>query len=571
MRWSKVLTFIAIITGFGFGQKLCDLEFLNCPKDFQQKILSLSSDIVSIAPKIPFCIDQVVSRINVPMSLVIMIDNSSSMHAVDLQNTRFSETRKLLDKLQLVYPSLKVSLVVFTRRLLYDDQLNPYSKALFKDGIQHDAYIPLTALDTTFANGRRGIDTLKSFLQIDSLTMTLINGLNNNNKAQHLDARKNTQFLPDNIINGTDINLAFEAAKASLATSNATKEQQVLLLLTDDGVPKDMDTERSPPIIDIYEFRKGKATPTTFTISFTNDITERNPPTPIREMTLNIQNNKYSLANFQSKAWICNNLAGKLEQLFSQSMLPKFNPLTPKSMRLNGINTTQLSGESFDFGKVFPLPDDKTNINIQVTYTFSKQGILQELIDTTIFTLEKGSSSSLPKGLNKICRDPTLMGILSFSPLNSIAKPKTQASSVVNEHWTLLNPNVLEIQTLGKGKCCNTRTQPFTAEDSLEYVGLNLEMSREFSLEIKVYDHLGLFVDKVHLKVPRSEFLKLPVGHTLGSKAFRLLWNNRAENGNLAGTGVYIFKVQIYLEPLAGAVPASLDFVYRWGVIRSKN
>ena len=146
LKWSLLLS-IAFIA-LGFGQQVCDLTFTACPKTFNNKVINVPNEVKSIATKVKYCTDSgqvIVGGSKEPVSIVFIIDNSGSMRGgtgSDPTNARFKVVPDLLDELYQTDPTMEVGLVVFTRRLLYDDRVNPYFKRLFPTGNEHDAYVP---------------------------------------------------------------------------------------------------------------------------------------------------------------------------------------------------------------------------------------------------------------------------------------------------------------------------------------------------------------------------------------------------------------------------------------------
>jgi hypothetical protein len=113
--------------------------------------------------------------------------------------------------------------------------------------------------------------------------------------------------------------------------------------------------------------------------------------------------------------------------------------------------------------------------------------------------------------------------------------------------WIVVAAPSLKVVNLedGKSGCCGFLPWPLSHKDSIQYVGLKVEATAEFSLEAQVFDNLGHFVNKLRLNVPQIEFEKLPKGVSDSSRVMIVLWNNRAIDGSLAGTGAYVLKSTI--------------------------
>jgi hypothetical protein len=125
--------------------------------------------------------------------------------------------------------------------------------------------------------------------------------------------------------------------------------------------------------------------------------------------------------------------------------------------------------------------------------------------------------------------------------------------------WVLVGPPNVKITPDGPADCCKL-VPSLTPEDSAKYVGIKVTASRSFRVDIKVYDNMGQFVNKVAFSVPQSEFANLErEGTTGGNRSLRVLWDNRTEDGALAGTGAYIFKTTVTLNKIPGVAEDQVE------------
>lgn len=137
---------------------------------------------------------------------------------------------------------------------------------------------------------------------------------------------------------------------------------------------------------------------------------------------------------------------------------------------------------------------------------------------------------------------------------NPMARNSTQTLND-GRHWIISDaPNLAPQVGAQSGPCCRVLTVPVNAQnpDSARTVGIVLEASREFTADVKVFDNLGHFVNRLSFTVPRSEFMKLAPMAGKDSRYLRLLWSGQSQDGNQAGTGVYIFKTSLNLLPSPG-------------------
>lgn len=279
-------------------------------------------------------------------SIVFIIDNSGSMSVGesgspsdgfnDPQEARFTVVRTLLDTLAAKAPSTEVGMVIFTRRLQFDDRDDAYFKSAFPgDTSQHDAFVPLTALNRIFPNGKSGSDTLKELLSYT--------GHGNLVHATKFPAsRPNTNLYPLNLRDGTDITLGFQAALVAMQDSKSDKSDQYLIFLSD-GLPLSVDTPRIPLIND---FINGAADPTTFTVFFNAATTNPIVPNNIQAMTDHIKANGYSTSNPKSTTFAIDQPGTQLQTLLQDQILNSISaPI--KSIRMgNRAASSQWKAEN---------------------------------------------------------------------------------------------------------------------------------------------------------------------------------------------------------------------------------
>jgi hypothetical protein len=145
---------------------------------------------------------------------------------------------------------------------------------------------------------------------------------------------------------------------------------------------------------------------------------------------------------------------------------------------------------------------------------------------------------------------PPVLNLDLFSDF-SVADDDAGAGS---SHWTLIGAPSLALEKRTES-CC--RYSPVASRtDSLSHVGIQIEASRGFNLDISIYSNLGDFVDRVAFAVPQSQFERLAPGSSSNTRLLRVLWNNRTESGRMAGTGAYVIKTRVTL--LGNAAAGSL-------------
>lgn len=156
---------------------------------------------------------------------------------------------------------------------------------------------------------------------------------------------------------------------------------------------------------------------------------------------------------------------------------------------------------------------------------------------------------------------------------NSVSQGQDPGLTGKGGNWALTGPGAASVVSEDPVRCCavlNGVDGPLSREDSLKYVGLKVEASRAFRLELRVFSTLGQFVDRLTITVPQSAFQNLEPGSKSGWKRLRILWKNRARNGSPVGTGAYVIKTALTLLKVPGVseVEETRSDVRVVGVIR---
>ncbi len=433
------------------GAQICNLVFAKCPSNFTTATIDVPQSVIWLDPVVPVCSEnvQVVTGTNSPPpSIVFIIDNSGSMSSGNVDNSnsgndpdeaRFRVVKTLLDTIAAASPAAEVGMVIFTRRLQFDHRDNAFfQKAFPADTSQHDSFVPLTALNKDFGGGIKGVDTLKALLAYT--------GNGNLTYATKLPAsRTNTSYPPDNIRDGTDITLGFDAAKEAMKSAKAAKGDQYFIYLSD-GEPSGVDASRAGTIND---FEKGTNAPTTFTIFFKSGTANPTAPGTIQNMTDAIKNNRYSTSNPKSAAFAINLPGSQLLNLVRSNILNPIFANTPGKpltavMDVGGTkyNSASVDAKNFTFPKRVPLEPNQTSLKLTYTYQFTDSGKTKtQEVPYTININRTTGNGALIDGLASSCQDQG--GITLFNKGNPI-------SIVTADH------NDLDVHlTLANGESCN--------------------------------------------------------------------------------------------------------------------
>lgn len=678
--------FVGAAAGLGRAGRVCDLAFSECPGRFSNGIdgiVKIPDELIWLDAKIPFCDEyvQVANAAAKPPSVIFIIDNSGSMDENDPDVARFNVVSTLLDNIHAFAPGTEVGLVIFTRRLAFDHRENAFFKTAFpSDTAQHDSYVPLTALNQRFADGRSGIDTLKALLKHDekgNLTYVTRLPASRNNSGM---GRANTR-------DGTDISLGFQAAKAAMKDSKSDRSGQFFVFLSD-GTPSTPDMGREGMI---NEFIDGASTPTTFTVYFDTQNSTPLAPGTIVAMTANIKANMYSSANAKSAYWAINTPGSQLQGLLRTQVIGNVLsvPARPKSASLAmGDVTLQAAGlddSGFLFSKRLALLKDTTRIRLEYTYTYvDTAGGTETAKEKKVpyaLAFVRAAGIPLPQGMARNCqeqaeislyrnglpitavtaedatlearltlpdgspckgckmevmpstprvkdREPLILEpgpgyqagrfqrevslapapgdgrlqhlpgdsiiVLFVSPENPLdrvrkAFPYTDAPTVLKvgpqngyvrsrlalpsrePQFLLVAPPTLRPSPMEATDHWRMLAGPMAPPDSLRYVGLTVEASRAFTVDLLIFTNLGAFVNKLAFTVGQAEFRKLDKGAPGGARLLKVLWDTRSRNGAMVGTGAYVIKTTVTLMKIPGIAEderVRTDY-RRVGVLRS--
>lgn len=690
----------AAFLGLSQAAPVCNLVFDQCPSNFTTATITVPQSVIWLDPVVPVCAENVqvvTGTTSPPPSIVFIIDNSGSMgtnlgQGTDPQAQRFNITSTLMDSIYKVSPNTEVGLVIFSRRLAFDDRDNPFFKPAFPaDPTQHDAYAPLTKLNFVFPNGRTGLDTMKALL---STTPNTNGDLIYNTKLP--ESRPNTTVnndppgsTPDpanpgafNVRDGTDISLGFSAAKQAMAAAVAPKDNQFFIFLSD-GDPSSIDNSRTGFQND---FLQGTSTPATFTVFFTDRGTT--VPPNIDNMTTAIKANGYSASNPKSTYFPLNARLDQLLPLLQGSVLNPIFANTPGKpvsavIQVGPLtdSTSTVDTKNFTFSKRVPLSAAQTTVNLTYTYTYVDSGKTKTQVVPYTLTVNRTGTGPLGTGLSSSCQDqgnitlfnkgtqvnlvtadhtdldvhltlsngetcngckvevkpskspdkenitltpasgyqtgnfgretstavvagdgklehlPTDSIIITYvnpeNPLDIVRKafPYSDVSTALTvashndysrggdvvdpkpgEHFVLVTPAAgLNPTPDNGGRNWSIIPALSTKADSLRYVGNVIEASRAFKVEIQIYTNLGQYVNKIQFSLTQAEFTKLSKGVKNNTRQLKVLWDNRAADGSLAGTGAYILKTTVTLLKIPGiAEDEAVSSDYRIvGVLRS--
>jgi hypothetical protein len=155
-------------------------------------------------------------------------------------------------------------------------------------------------------------------------------------------------------------------------------------------------------------------------------------------------------------------------------------------------------------------------------------------------------------------------------PQNDYARSRFAPPSF-EPQFLLVAPPGLQPSPMEATDLWRTLPGPMSPEDSLRYLGLTVEASRAFTVDLRIFSNLGAFVNKLTFTVNQAEFQKLGKGAKGGTRLLKVLWDSRSRNGALVNTGAYVIKTTVTLVKIPGiAEDETVRTDYRRvGVLRS--
>jgi hypothetical protein len=412
-RLAAISAFCAVACLPVHSAQICNLVFAKCPGNFATATIDVPKNVIWLDPVIPVCSEnvQVVTGSKpASPSIVFIIDNSGSMSSGDVDNSngndpdeaRFRVVRALLDTIAAAAPTAEVGMSIFSRRLQFDHRDNPFFKTAFPgDTSQHDSYVPLTTLNHDFGNGAKGVDTLKALLAYTG-NGNLVYG------TKLPASRANNSLQPNNLRDGTDISLGFEAAKEAMKASKAAPADRYFIFLSD-GEPSSVDNIRQGFERD---FIKGVGVATTFTIFFKNTANPTAPQT-IVDMTNAIKANNYSASNPKSAHYAINLPGSQLLTLLQGSVLNPILANTPGTpvtavMDVGGTkyNSASVNAQNFTFPQRVPIGATQTTVNLTYTYQYKDSGMTKTKDVPYVLKLNRTDGNApLVDGLTTACQE----------------------------------------------------------------------------------------------------------------------------------------------------------------------
>ncbi len=409
---SFVLT--AVFARALLANQVCHIKLEGCPESFDGITVEVPMDAVAIHREIRICEPEVAfqGKARVPASIVFVIDDSPSMATInestgnDQDGNRYRVTKEVLDKIYAQSPETRVGVVAFRNWLAWDWQTNPVFEKIDESGFTwNDSYFPLTRLDTTFSDNSSGLEKIKSLFTTDQ--WNLLEAFQTNDSTERtrpVDPGTGKPYLKHQ--QGTDITLAFMAAKDALEDSPTPKERQFIIFLSDGlhgRVDQEMEARKT-------EYIEGDEVPTTFTVFLGDNV--KTPPSQLTQMMNNIKNSGYTSANSQSQLWSIATSHDALLNLMQEAILTRVfrAEVKPISGSLSDESTQTTTDSTVIFSRFIPLEPDTTPVHFQAQFAYvDTAGVADvsqgDTIVSTDFQVVRNPNVTwdLPAGITKVC------------------------------------------------------------------------------------------------------------------------------------------------------------------------
>jgi hypothetical protein len=371
-------------------------------------------------------------------SIMFVIDHSGSMSgltgntATDTAGSRFNVTRALLDTIRNKYPGAEVGMVIFQNVLYFDTQNMPYAVPLptnyqYPADVRTQGYIPLMPLDSMLNDTLSVLKMMKGILTTQKVPRPELKN------QMTSDLVYKPKFTQANMY--TNINTAFDAAKYAMQNARYPKENQFIIFLSDgEPMPQETSTEfhggKNP-----NDYQKAVDYPTTFTVYFVNDNSQR-VPERIQDMTDNVRINGYSANNNLSDVWsIRTSYDTLLNVLMTRAIAPIFSSIRkqPTKLVLNNMTYSQYSTKDSSFYVPnLMLKDSVNTLNLRINYAIRVDSSTQtkDTLSQINFKIVRTDSRAPTEGIRISCVDTIFYTVNVSAPI-ATANEKGPANGTI--------------------------------------------------------------------------------------------------------------------------------------------
>lgn len=425
---------ILLMAGYGVSDEVCHLMIRTCPELLDGRTIEVPLSAVAVHPEVKICEPEIEFQgtARVQPSIMLVIDDSWSMHTNDSLALRYEVTKEVLDEIYESSPKTRVGIVVFRNWLAWDHRSNDLYRKIDDPRFEwNDSYFPLTRLDTVFGDGDSGLEKVKEALSVDTTTYSdgsvwrhLVGWHHDSTERTRPDCDPSTlRTCGTKGDMGTDVTLAFWAAKDAMKESPTPAQRQFVLFLTD-GQHGREDAEMKPYATD---YLKGDSVPTTFSIFFGASL-----PRNLSTMTSSIRSNGYSEANSSTDIWQIESSHDTLLHLMRKAILTEVfkAEVDPVAATFQGDTIRSATDTSVLFNRLQPLEADTTSNVMSISFSFiDTAGVAANPSgDTTIssqFRIVRSSSASwsdVPAGVTRVCYERRISVAYRGTPVSGTIK-----------------------------------------------------------------------------------------------------------------------------------------------------
>lgn len=423
------------------ASEICNIRLQRCPEEFNNATIYVPKKVNSISSNFFVCMPvnfiEGTEGSGSP-SIMFVIDHSGSMSgltgntATDTAGSRFNVTKALLDTIKSKYPGAEVGMVIFQNVLYFDTQNMPYAVPLpanyqFPAGVRTQGYIPLMPLDSMLNDTLSVLKMMKEKLATKKVPRPDLKN------QMTTDLVYKPLFTQANMY--TNINTAFDAAKYAMQNSRYPKENQFIIFLSDgEPMPQETSTEyhggKNP-----NDYEKAVDYPTTFTVYFVNDNSQR-VPDRIKNMTDNVRINGYSANNNLSDVWsIRTSYDTLLNVLMTKAISPIFSSIRKQPTKLVLNSTTYSQYNTKDSSFYVPnliLKDSITSLNLRINYAVRVDSSSQtkDTLSQINFNIVRTDSRAPTEGIRINCVDTIFYTVNVSAPI-ATANEKGPANGTI--------------------------------------------------------------------------------------------------------------------------------------------
>lgn len=402
-----IISIVMGMTLYAAADTVCQVQITGDVLKLNGLVQPVPLSAVGVAREVGYAVPDITTTgsTRATPAIVFVIDDSGSMMQNDKDANRYAVTKEILDEIYREAPGTRVAVVTFRNWLAWDWRDNGEFQRIASPFASNDSYFPLAPLDSVYSDGTRTIDKIEKLFTLDQWNLLQAFHSDSTERTRPQEYDESGKPLPmTRNQQGTDITLAFMAAKSALRATATPVERQFIIFLSD-GFHGSVDVEMEATKTD---YISAKGVPTTYTIFLGDSV--KTPPQQLLTMVSNIQGNGYSSSNPKSQLWSIASTHDTLLALMQREILTEvYAPLRSATKARSGSTATaRITGDELIFDHPFALAPDTTIITFEVVFPLTdpkgnSKG--DTVLTSTVTFIRDGKAlySSMDSGLSPQC------------------------------------------------------------------------------------------------------------------------------------------------------------------------